>query len=81
VLFRGVITYHSYSQLILYPWGYTERPVPDEREIKPYVHYDWHWFWDYGNGDIGNQGVHEMDKARWGLCDGIHRDDHEFVPA
>jgi predicted dehydrogenase len=30
-------------------------------------HYDWHWQWEYGNGDIGNQGVHEMDKARWGL--------------
>lgn len=27
--FAGVITYHSYSQLILYPWGYTEKPVPD----------------------------------------------------
>src|SRR5262249_8581601 len=31
------------------------------------VHYDWHWMWDYGNGDLGNQGIHEMDKARWGL--------------
>lgn len=31
------------------------------------LHYDWHWFWDYGNGDLGNQGIHEMDKARWGL--------------
>jgi carboxypeptidase T len=33
--FLGVITYHSYSQLILYPWGYTERPVPDthDREL------------------------------------------------
>jgi predicted dehydrogenase len=31
------------------------------------VHYDWHWIWHYGNGDLGNQGVHEMDKARWGL--------------
>jgi predicted dehydrogenase len=29
------------------------------------VHYNWHWFWDFGNGDIGNQGVHEMDIARW----------------
>jgi predicted dehydrogenase len=31
------------------------------------VHYDWHWIWNYGNGDLGNQGVHEIDKARWGL--------------
>ncbi len=30
-------------------------------------HYDWHWTWEYGNGDLGNQGVHEMDKAMWGL--------------
>ena len=30
-------------------------------------HYNWHWYWDFGNGDIGNQGVHEMDIARWGL--------------
>jgi predicted dehydrogenase len=29
--------------------------------------YNWHWFWDTGNGDMGNQGVHEMDVARWGL--------------
>ena len=31
------------------------------------VHYDWHWFWDYGNGDLGNQGIHQMDIARWAL--------------
>ena len=30
-------------------------------------HYNWHWQWDTGNGDIGNQGVHEFDKARWFL--------------
>ncbi len=30
-----------------------------------YVPYNWHWFWDFGNGDIGNQGVHQMDIARW----------------
>jgi predicted dehydrogenase len=31
--------------------------------------YNWHWFWDTGNGDIGNQGVHEMGVARWALGD------------
>jgi predicted dehydrogenase len=32
------------------------------------LHYDWHWFWDYGNGDLGNQGIHQMDVARWGIA-------------
>ena len=32
-----------------------------------FVPYYWHWVWDYGNGDIGNQGVHQLDAARWGL--------------
>lgn len=31
------------------------------------IHYDWHWFWPYGNGDLGNQGIHQMDIARWVL--------------
>jgi predicted dehydrogenase len=30
-------------------------------------HYNWHWIWDTGNGDLGNQGIHEVDLARWGL--------------
>jgi predicted dehydrogenase len=30
-------------------------------------HYDWHWFYEYGNGDMGNQGIHQMDLARWFL--------------
>ncbi len=29
--------------------------------------YNWHWFWDFGCGDIGNQGVHEIDVARWAI--------------
>ena len=40
-------------------------------QYKPYSKnkfvYTWHWFWDTGNGDIGNQGVHEMDVALWAL--------------
>jgi len=31
------------------------------------VHYDWHWFWNYGGGDISNQGIHQVDVARWFL--------------
>ena len=30
-------------------------------------HYNWHWFWDTGNGDTGNQGVNEIEILRWGL--------------
>ena len=40
-------------------------PAPKQPFHANLVHYNWHWFWDFGNGDIGNQGVHEMDKARW----------------
>ncbi|MCX6951578.1 MAG: gfo/Idh/MocA family oxidoreductase, partial [Verrucomicrobia bacterium] len=36
-----------------------------------HVHYDWHYFWDFGNGEIGNQGVHEMDIAVWGHNRGL----------
>ncbi|HEX3150524.1 MAG TPA: Gfo/Idh/MocA family oxidoreductase [Gemmataceae bacterium] len=35
------------------------------------VHYNWHWFWDFGNGDIGNQGIHEVDVARWAIKDAL----------
>ncbi len=42
-------------------------PAPKHEFTKNRFHYNWHWFWDYGNGDIGNQGIHEMDIARWGL--------------
>ncbi|MCL2330902.1 MAG: Gfo/Idh/MocA family oxidoreductase [Phycisphaerae bacterium] len=42
-------------------------PAPMQLPHRKNVHYDWHWFWDYGNGDIGNQGPHQMDVARWGM--------------
>jgi predicted dehydrogenase len=35
-------------------------------------HYNWHWFWDTGNGDTGNQGPHQFDIARWGLQKNVH---------
>jgi len=40
-------------------------------EMKPLtrksLHYDWHWVYNTGNGDMGNQGIHQMDIARWFL--------------
>ncbi len=42
-------------------------PANERAFSKNRFHYNWHWHWAYGNGDIGNQGVHEMDMARWGL--------------
>ena len=35
--------------------------------MRERLHYDWHWIWNTGCGDIGNQGVHEMDVANWTL--------------
>ena len=38
------------------------------RPLNPnIVHYNWHWRWPYGNGEIGNQGIHETDMCMWGL--------------
>jgi predicted dehydrogenase len=42
-------------------------PAPMKPLHRQRLHYDWHWFWDYGNGDLGNQGIHQMDVARWAL--------------
>jgi predicted dehydrogenase len=42
-------------------------PAPEHVFTKNRFLYNWHWFWWYGNGDIGNQGVHQIDVARWGL--------------
>jgi predicted dehydrogenase len=44
-------------------------PVADEpgRDIRGFVHYDWHWLWHWGNGELGNNGIHTLDILRWGL--------------
>lgn len=30
-------------------------------------HSAWHWLWEYGSGDLGNDGVHQIDLGRWAL--------------
>jgi len=42
-------------------------PAPLKPLLRKELHYDWHWVWDTGNGDIGNQGPHELDMCRWVL--------------
>jgi predicted dehydrogenase len=42
-------------------------PAPKEPLMRKKLHYDWHWVWPTGNGDLGNQGIHQMDMARWVL--------------
>ncbi|HKX63537.1 MAG TPA: Gfo/Idh/MocA family oxidoreductase [Verrucomicrobiae bacterium] len=42
-------------------------PAPMDPIRRKRFHYDWHWIWNYGNGDLGNQGIHQMDIARWFL--------------
>ncbi|MSU25560.1 MAG: twin-arginine translocation signal domain-containing protein [Opitutus sp.] len=44
--------------------------------LRPYnekrSHYNWHWYWDTGNGDTGNTGPHQLDLARWGMQKNEH---------
>jgi len=42
-------------------------PAPAVVPTRKKLHYDWHWNHITGNGDLGNQNPHELDKARWGL--------------
>lgn len=41
-------------------------PAPTTLERAKY-HYDWHWFWDYGNAELGNNGPHILDLCRWSI--------------
>ncbi len=42
-------------------------PAPKGPLTRKQLHYDWHWFWSTGNGEIGNNGVHAIDVCRWAL--------------
>jgi predicted dehydrogenase len=50
-------------------WDLFLGPAPMRPFNELRFKYNWHWFWDTGNGDIGNQGVHEIGVCRWGLGD------------
>ena len=56
-------TFHYDRWLGPAPW----RPYNEKRG-----HYNWHWYWDTGNGDTGNTGPHQLDIARWGLAKNEH---------
>ena len=48
-------------------WDLWRGPAPDQPYHGNLVHYNWHWFWDFGNGEMGNNGSHSVDICCWGL--------------
>ncbi len=46
-------------------------PAAERPFTRNLVHYNWHYNWDFGNGDVGNQGTHETDMCLWGLGVGL----------
>jgi len=42
-------------------------PAPKAQLLRKQLHYEWHWFWATGNGEIGNNGAHVIDVCRWAL--------------
>ncbi len=52
-------------------WRLWQGPATEKPYNRLYHPYTWHWFWHYGNGEIGNQGVHQMDIGAWGMNKGI----------
>ncbi len=47
-------------------------PARDQLLYRPRFHYDWHWYWNTGNGDLGNQGPHEFNQILWTLGDFVY---------
>jgi predicted dehydrogenase len=52
-------------------WNLWRGPAIIDQYHGNYVHYNWHWFWETGNGDLNNQGTHQLDMARWALDEGL----------
>jgi len=52
-------------------WDIWLGPAPDQPYHENLVHYNWHWFWDFGNGELGNNGIHLVDFSRWVMGRGL----------
>ncbi len=52
-------------------WDLWLGPAQEEPYHGNLVHYNWHWFWNFGNGELGNNGIHLVDIARWGMNKGL----------
>ncbi|MFM8435898.1 MAG: Gfo/Idh/MocA family protein [Planctomycetia bacterium] len=50
-------------------WDLWKGPAVIDHYNPNLVHYNWHWFWKTGNGELNNQGTHQLDVARWALDD------------
>ncbi|MEZ5353184.1 MAG: Gfo/Idh/MocA family oxidoreductase [Bryobacteraceae bacterium] len=48
-------------------WDLWLGPAPEQPYHENLVHYNWHWFWDFGNGELGNNGIHLVDISRWAM--------------
>lgn len=48
-------------------WNLWKGPAVIDQYHANFVHYNWHWFWKTGNGDLNNQGTHQLDVARWAV--------------
>ena len=52
-------------------WDLWVGPGPIQSFNRNLHPYNWHWFWDFGNGELGNNGIHYIDVARWGMNKGL----------
>jgi len=52
-------------------WDLWLGPAPEQPYHANLVHYNWHWFWDFGNGEMGNNGIHLVDISRWAVDQGL----------